>query len=84
MAREIKGSLYKVEFLFDYRFVECENRTELYEYLSDRVIAGDDFYAVNEIWLDGSTPRVAVKTIPEYKKMLKEKQKNLKQEGKKA
>ena len=60
MAREIKGSLYKVELLSDSSkkcyttcFVECENRTELYEYLSDRVIAGDDFYAMNEIWLDG-------------------------------
>ena len=80
MAKEIKGCLYKVEFLFDYRFVECKDMTELFEYLSDRAVSGDDFYGVNEIRLDGSTPRVAVKTIPEYKKILKEKQKNLKRE----
>ena len=80
MAKEIKGRLYRIEFLYDYCFVECKNITELFEYLSDKAVSGNDFYSVNEIWLDGSTPRVAVKTIPEYKKILKEKQKNLKRE----
>ena len=77
MIREIKENLYKVNFYCGgTHFVECDNINDLFDYITDFEIKGYIVSSVNEIRLDGTTPRVAFKSNKEYKKILKEKLNN--------
>lgn len=74
MARIIPkdSTIYRIQYsAMSHEFVECKSENDLFEY-----IAGQDNQVVTgvcEICLNGTTPRVAVKTNPVYQKMLKAK-----------
>ena len=73
MAREIKGSIYKLTYTAIWNnFVECSSKQDLFEYVADEIMAGQIVTSVVEMCKDGSTPRVRVHTDKEFQKILKE------------
>lgn len=76
MAREIKGSIYKLTYTATWHnLIECSCKQDLFEYVADEIIAGQIVTSVVEMCKDGSTPRVKVHTDKEFQKILKKKQK---------
>lgn len=75
MAREIKGSIYKLTYTATWHnLIECSCKQDLFEYVADEIIAGQIVTSVVEMCKDGSTPRVKVHTDKEFQKILKKKQ----------
>ena len=74
MIKEIKNNLYKVRVYYGgVHFIECDNLKELFKYLIVNFeLKGFIISNVNEILPNGASPKVAVKTNKEYKKLLKE------------
>lgn len=82
MLREIKGNLYCIKsYTGVRRYVECDNVEELAEHVADmEVNKGYIITSVTSICIDGSTPRVAVRSMKPYKskyKKLMEERKNV-------
>lgn len=78
MIKEIKENLYKINiYCGGTHFVECDNLNELFEYITDYEVKGYIVSSVNEILNNGTTPRLAFKSNKEYKKILKNKLKEL-------
>lgn len=75
MARELGRDceLYLVQFsAMSYTFVECTSKQDLFMYLAKCTKEGHVVTGVNEISkYSNRRPKVAVKTDPEYKKILK-------------
>lgn len=73
MTREIKQTLYRVNFygIGNRRFVECDNLTDLYDYVAQKVADGDICIGVSEVCPDGSMSKVPVLSTKEYKKILR-------------
>lgn len=75
MARELSGDgiLYLVQFdAMSYAFVECTSKQDLFQYIAKCTKQGHIITGVNEVSkYKDRRPRVAVKTDPEYKKILK-------------
>lgn len=76
MAREIKGSLYRIE---DQKgttvFVDCENLEDLFRFVARKVLSGVLVTDISEINADKTTPRVKVLSAPGFKKILEEERK---------
>ena len=73
MIREITGNIYKVRFdisRHNPRIVECDNLNDLFDYLMNKKTDGWTAISINEICIDGSTPRVAFKSNKEYQKRI--------------
>lgn len=75
MARQIKGIIFKIQYDVSWsgNYVECQNLTDLFDYLAEQQLKGYVFLNVTQICNDGSTPRVAVRSNSEFKRILKEK-----------
>lgn len=70
MSKEIKGTIYKLTYTATWHeFVECTNKTELFEYVARQNLEGHGVTSVVEICKDGSTPKVAVLSDKEYKQI---------------
>ena len=71
MAREIKGSIYKLTYTATWHsLVECSSKQDLFEYVAKEIVAGQFVTGVVEMCKDGSTPRIKVHTDKEFKKIL--------------
>lgn len=71
--RIIEGKLYRITiYCGGVQFIEASNEKELFTYVAKIVKKGSIITSVNEIKADGKTPKVAVLTNKEYKKILNE------------
>lgn len=75
MAREIKGTLYKIMGYSSARFIECENLNDLHRYVAEWLTKGFPVAYVAEVCADGTTPRVKVLSDKNFKRILRELQK---------
>ena len=75
MAREIKGTLYKIHSFTSSRFVECESLNDLYRYIAAEYVLKGYPVSVAEVCADGTTPRVKVLSDRNFKRILREVQK---------
>ena len=74
MAREIKGTLYKIHGFTSSRFVECENLNDLYRHIAEEYVLKGYPVSVVEVCADGTTPRVKVLSDKNFKRILRETQ----------
>lgn len=76
MARPINGLIFKIKYdcWRSGHYIECQDKTDLFNFLADQQLKGYLFLSVNEICPDGSTPKVAVRTDKEFLIILKEKE----------
>ena len=64
---------YKTDTSWSPEFVECSNIAHLYYYIADLIVFHNAVItSIKHIAKDGSTPRVAFKSDPEFTKILKE------------
>lgn len=75
MAREIKGTLYKIHGFTSSRFVECENLNDLYHHIAEEYVLKGYPVSVAEVCADGTAPRVKVLSDKNFKRILRELQK---------
>ena len=75
MAREINGTLYKIHGFTSSRFVECENLHDLYRHIAEEYVLKGYPVSVAEVCADGTTPRVKVLSDKNFKRILREMQK---------
>lgn len=71
MARKIEGLIFKIQYDVSWsgNYVECKDITDLFDYLAEQQLKGWVFLNVTQICNDGSTPRVAVRTNSEFKRI---------------
>lgn len=86
MARYIKnGNLYRINVAYASRtmpyFIECEDMKDLYREVAYCVTNGEYVISVVHILPDGTTPRVKVLSDKNYKRILREIQKEAKPIG---
>lgn len=74
MARVIEKQLYKLNIygICGAVYVEAENKEDLFKHIAERVLKGQIIQSVNKLEYDGKTPKVAVFTDKEYRKIYKE------------
>ena len=74
MARVIEKELYRLNVygICGAVYVEAENKEDLFKYIAERVLKGQIIQSVNKFKYDGKTPKVAVFTDKEYKRIYKE------------
>ena len=75
MAREIKETLYKIHGFTSNRFVECESLNDLYRHIAEEYVLKGYPVSVAEVCADGTTPRVKVLSDKNFKRILREIQK---------
>lgn len=76
MYRKITKTLYKVSKMRQRpEYVEASDKMDLYDAVSDMIIDGEVVSSVSEICADGTTPKVTVLSNPDFKMLLKSKQK---------
>lgn len=73
MIHKINETLYRIRtYTGVIHFVECDSVKELYRYVIDLQLKGYVITSINRMDSDGSTPKIAVFTNKEYKKLLTE------------
>ena len=72
MAREINGTLYRIRGYSGVpHYVECENLYDLYCYIAENwMMKGYPISSINRMDADGTTPKVAVLTNKDFKRIL--------------
>ena len=72
MAREINGTLYRIRGYSGVpHYVECENLYDLYCYIAEHwIMRGCPISSINRMDADGTTPKVAVLSNKNFKRIL--------------
>lgn len=72
MVRNIEENLFCIKSYAGNRyFIESETMDELAEYIAERELKGYSVASVTQICIDGSTPRIAIKSNKAYKAIVK-------------